>query len=131
MKTRLTTSVLALFVMAVFAGACYADGPAEGTWKWTTPGRNGGQGRESTLKLKQEGEKLTGTISGRNNTENAIEEGTVKNGEVSFKVSFEGRNNTKITITYTGKLDGDTIKGKSKGGGANAQERDWEAKRSK
>src|SRR5207253_5652905 len=34
-----------------------------GTWTWTTPGRNGGADRKMTLKLKVEGEKVTGTLS--------------------------------------------------------------------
>ena len=34
-----------------------------GTWKWTMQRQNGG-GREVRLKLEQQGEKLTGSISG-------------------------------------------------------------------
>jgi len=34
-----------------------------GTWTWKTPGRNGGEGRAVTLKLKTEGEKVTGKLS--------------------------------------------------------------------
>src|SRR3954452_3068989 len=74
---------------------------ATGTWKWSVE-RNG-QTFETTLKLKQDGEKLTGTISGRNNTETDIEEGKVKDGEVSFQVTRMFGDN-KIVQKYHGKL---------------------------
>lgn len=81
-----------------------------------------------TLKLKLEGDKLTGAMVGRNGQETAIEDGTFKDGEVSFKVTRERQGN-KVTTKYTGKVSGDTIKGKA---GREGQEgRDWEAKRAK
>ena len=57
------------FVLAVggLAGVAQADdtsGPS-GTWKWSAPGRQGGRARENTLKLKVDGDKVTGTISTR------------------------------------------------------------------
>jgi hypothetical protein len=103
-----------------------------GTWKWSFTGQNG-QSRETTAKLKQDGEKLTGTVSGRqggNDTE--ITDGKVKGNEVSFKVVREFNGN-KITTSYEGKVDGDSIKGKSSttGGQQERPARDWEAKRAK
>ncbi|HVW03125.1 MAG TPA: hypothetical protein VHB77_22380 [Planctomycetaceae bacterium] len=80
-----------------------------GTWKWSI--ELGGLTRDVTLKLKAKGGKLTGTISGRNNTEINIEDGAVEDGEVSFKVTRE-RDGQKIVQTYKGKVDGDTLKGK-------------------
>ncbi|HJT77923.1 MAG TPA: hypothetical protein VJ739_12040 [Gemmataceae bacterium] len=101
-----------------------------GTWKWSTTNNNG-QTRETTLKLKQDGDKLTGTISGRNGQETPIEDGTYKNGEVSFKVTRE-RNGQKFTSTYTGKVEGDTLKGKREfERNGEKQSRDFEAKRVK
>src|SRR4051794_37244576 len=82
-----------------------------GTWSWTQQGGRGGQGgnapanatpRKSTLKLKAEGEKLTGTLSqpgfarrGQNGdaaaapapTETAISNGKIKGDEISFEVT--------------------------------------------
>lgn len=85
-----------------------------GTWKWTSEGRDGAK-REFTLKLKMEGDKLTGTLTspgrpGGSPTETAIEEATIKDADVSFKVSREFQGN-KFTTTYTGKIDGDVLKG--------------------
>lgn len=98
-----------------------------GTWKSSFTNQDG-QVRESTFKLKAEGEKLTGTISGRNN-DTAIDEGTVKGDEISFKVTREFNGN-KMVIKYSGKVSGDTITGKSEAerdGKTNS--RDWVAKR--
>jgi hypothetical protein len=101
-----------------------------GTWKWSQPGRNGGAARESTLKLKLDGDKLTGKMAGRNN-DTDIEDAKIKGDEISFKVTREFNNN-KFTAKYTGKLSGDTIKGKIETErDGNAQSRDWEAKREK
>ena len=100
-----------------------------GTWTWTVPGRDGGEPRTSTLKLKKEGDKLTGTMSMRQN-EVAIEEGTIKGDEVSFKVTRQFREQ-KFTSKYTGKVSGDTIKGKMEftGRDGETRSRDWEVKR--
>jgi hypothetical protein len=95
-----------------------------GTWKWTVT--LGQRTRETTLKLKLEGDKLTGVTLGRNGTESPIQDVTYKDGEVSFKVVRE-RRGTRTTTSYTGKVTGDTIKGKTQFG--NNESRDWEAKR--
>ena len=111
-----------------------AEKNATGTWKWTTSGRGGGQGREVTLKLKQDGDKLTGKILGSgNNGDTEISDGKVKGDEISFNVVRKTRNGQERTTKYHGKLDGDTIKGKSESEGRNGQtrENDWEAKRAK
>ncbi len=100
-----------------------------GTWKWTVTFNN--QSRDVTLKLKLDGDKLTGSMPGRNNTETAIEEGTFKDNEVAFSVTRE-RNGQKFTTKYKGKLDGDTIKGQTESvRNGETQKRDWEAKREK
>lgn len=105
-----------------------ADKTATGTWKWEVTRQNG-EKMEFTLKAKQDGEKLTGTMSGRDNTETEIKEGAVKGGDVSFNVEREFNGN-KMVIKYKGKLDGDTIKGKSEvERDGNVRTRDWEAKR--
>ena len=81
-----------------------------GTWKWETE-RNG-QKRETTLKLKLEGDKLTGTITGgRGKAEDVkIDDGKFKDGQVTFSVTRE-RGDMKIVMKYAAKVDGDTLKG--------------------
>ena len=104
-----------------------------GTWTWTTPGRNGGADRKMTLKLKVEGEKVTGTLSspGQNGetVKSEIEDGKIKGDEVSFTVTREFNGN-KRTSKYHGKISADTNKGKTEfERNGEAQSRDWEAKR--
>ena len=102
-----------------------------GTWTWTTPGRNGGPERKSILKLKTEGDKLTGTINVRQE-DIKITDGKVTGDEVSFKVSRSGQNGNTFTQKYTGKVSGDSIKGKvTFDRNGEEQSRDWEAKRDK
>ncbi len=98
-----------------------------GTWKWSVS--FGGQTREMTLKLKLEKHQLTGTMVGRNGQETAIQDAQYKDGDVSFTVVRE-RNGQKMTSKYTGKLSGETIKGKTAfEREGQPQSRDWEAKR--
>jgi hypothetical protein len=100
---------------------------ATGTWKWTTTFNN--QTREATLKLKQEGDKLSGVyVSGTSNTESPIEDAKIAGDTVSFKVTRE-RDGQKTTTKYSGTLKEDTITGKSERQGQEA--RDWVAKRQK
>ena len=54
-----------------------------GTWTWSTPGRDGGPERKSTLKLKLEGDKLTGILTapgrqGGQSRDTAIEDAKLK-----------------------------------------------------
>ncbi len=108
----------ALFVMTAISMA--AD--ATGTWTWTQPARNGGGGggggaeRKTTLKLKAEGEKLTGKMitpgrQGAEPRETEISNGKVSGDDISFEVTREFNGN-KFTTKYSGKVTADSIKGK-------------------
>jgi hypothetical protein len=130
-------NLLASFVVLafVFAGVARAaddkKSPIEGTWKWTVQGQNN-QSFEQTMKLKMEGDKVTGVIIGRNNTETKIEDASFKDGVLGFTVTRTGQDGTKRVSKYNGKVEGDTIKGKiesERNGQTNS--RDWEAKREK
>jgi hypothetical protein len=125
---RTVVAAFAVTCLANFAAAADQPDPT-GTWKWSVTFNN--QTRESTLKLKLEGDKLTGTMLGRDNQETPIEDAQYKDGEVSFKVTRE-RDGQKFTIKYKGKVSDDTIKGKSEfDRNGEKRERDWEAKREK
>lgn len=117
-----------LAVVGFVSPVSAADDPT-GTWKWTAS--FGGQEREQTLKLKLEGDKLTGSMLGRDNQETAIENATFKDGKVSFSVTREF-NGQKRTTKYNGALSGDTITGKSeRERDGQVQSTDWVAKRQK
>jgi len=125
------------FMMAVVAAIGFvASAPADdkkadptGTWKWEV--EFNGQKREQTLKLELKDDKLTGALLGRNNMETKISDATFKDGEVTFSVVRE-RNDMKITTKYTGKIEGDTLKGttESERNGEKVK-REFEAKREK
>ena len=119
---------VALMGLAGLAQAVDKPDPT-GTWKWTVTFND--QTRDITLKLKLDGDKLTGAILGRDNQETKIDDATFKDGEIAFSVTRE-RNGQKNTTKYKGKLDGDTIKGKSEmTRDGNTTDRDWNAKREK
>jgi hypothetical protein len=107
-----------------------AKGDATGNWKssFKTPQ---GQTIVTSYKLKQDGEKLTGTVIGRDKKEVKIDKGSVKDGKVSFDVTREF-NGQKFTMNYGGKIEGDSIKGKiSFTRGDQTRSFPWEAKREK
>jgi hypothetical protein len=126
--TRFSLSVAILF--AGLAGTAFAQAPdPTGTWKWTVSFQD--QTREMTLKLKLEGDKLTGAVLRREGQETKIEDAKYKDGELSFAVTRE-RNGQKFTTKYKGKIEGDTIKGKQESErNGQVRSRDWEAKRVK
>jgi len=129
---RILTPAIQLVVCLCFAPGILARAEDKksdptGTWKWSFTGQNG-QTRETTLKLKLDGDKLTGTVSGRGG-ETAIEGAKMQGEEISFQVTREFNGN-KVTSKYTGKLSGDSIKGKMEfERNGQPQSRDWEAKR--
>jgi hypothetical protein len=136
-QNRLTSliRVVACAILALGAVAQAQDKKADptGTWTWSTPGRNGGPDRKSTLKLKLEGEKVTGTLSapgrGGQSSDVEISDGKLKGDEISFSVTREFQGN-KVTAKYNGKVTGDSIKGKMETDrNGQTQSRDWEAKR--
>jgi len=136
MHMKVTRQILiglaSLLILAVATRASAQEQPNKvdptGTWKWnfTTPT---GDTRETTLVLKLDGDKLTGTISGRRG-ETPISDATLKGDEISFSVVREFGEN-KFTNKYTGKITGDTIKGKMEfvDPAGEKRTRDWEAKR--
>lgn len=102
---------------------------ANGKWTWKTMIQQNEV--VQTLELKVEGEKLTGTITGRNNQKIEIKDGTVKNDEVSFTV-IRSRGGQEIKTLYKGKVEGDTIKGKTTfTRDGQERSRDWNATRVK
>src|SRR5262245_47273454 len=97
---HLVIAAIAVAMFALIGSARAADKKnakdgLTGTWKWSV--EVNGQKRDAVLKRKQEGDKLSGAMVGRNNNETKIEDATVKDGKVSFTVTRE-RNGTK-TVT--------------------------------
>jgi hypothetical protein len=102
---RLFITVLA---SAALAGAALAaDANVTGEWDFTVE-TQAGTGSPH-FSLKQDGTALSGTYKGQ--LGEAPVSGTVKGNDVtiSFKVNAQG---TDLAITYSGTVEGDTIKGK-------------------
>jgi hypothetical protein len=116
----LTFAALALATLTTLG----ADTNVAGVWKWSLAGQTG----ETILKLKQEGEKLTGSYTNQFGKAE-IADGSFKNGDVAFKVKREF-NGQAFVVKYSGKLSGDKITGKCEFD-VEGQTRglQWEAKR--
>jgi hypothetical protein len=103
MQRMMAAVAIAVAILAVVVQA------ADVTGKWTgqVPTRDGGT-REATFNFKQDGEKLTGTMTGPQG-DIELKDGVVKGDDVSFNVALSfGGNDVKLI--YKGKVAGDEIK---------------------
>jgi len=140
MQLKKNTSLMTLAVCAIVALGFLNQVKAEdkkadptGTWTWTMQRPGGGVERTMSLKLKVDGDKVTGTLTtpGRDGQprDTEIADGKLKGDEVSFTVTREF-NGTKMTSKYNGTVSADSIKGKIESErDGQTQSRDWEAKR--
>lgn len=99
------TLILAAFLGAFAIAASAAD--VTGKWVAQVPGRQG-QTMEQTFNLKQDGAKLTGTISSPRGDQE-ISEGKVDGDNISFVMALNFNGNS-FKINYKGKVSGDEIK---------------------
>lgn len=122
--------------MALVLGACGSVGAADGgaadavgTWKCAY--EIGGQQRTSTLTIKQDGGKFTGTMSWPDQKEESLKEVKLKGDTLTFSAVRKFMDN-EIPIDYTLKIDGDKIRGKGAAEfGGQKQEFDIEGSRQK
>jgi hypothetical protein len=105
MKYRVVAFLAACIVLSGISIAYAAD--PTGKWVAQVPGRQG-QMREMTITLKAEGEKLTGSISGRQG-DTPISDGQIKGDDLSFTVT-QSRQGNEVKVNYKGKISGDEIK---------------------
>jgi hypothetical protein len=122
--------VAALVLVAVSAGLA-AQAPSQapkvnvtGSWESSIESPQGNATSAATY--KQEGEKLTGTHVGQMGE--LPLSGTVKGNDISFTITIDAEGQ-KFILTYTGKVEGDTIKGSVDLGGMGSAT--WSAKRKK
>jgi hypothetical protein len=103
-------SIRKLFAAAALVGLLVAVAYAAGIdGKWTSEFKTpNGETRTTTYTFKADGEKLTGTVSGRMG-ETAITEGKINGNEISFVVvrNFRGE---ERKMEYKGTLSGDELK---------------------
>src|SRR5262245_57704023 len=126
----------AILSMALVLGVCGLAGAADdkvvdpvGTWKCEY--EIGEQQRTSTLKIKKDGDNLTGTMSWPNQDETKLKDLKLKDGTLTFSAVRKLMDN-EITVEYTLTIDGDKLKGKGAAEfGGQKQEFDIEGKREK
>ncbi|MEQ2009936.1 MAG: hypothetical protein ABMA26_24380 [Limisphaerales bacterium] len=83
-----------------------------------------------TAEFKQDGEKVTGHVTVQE-MKTEIEKGKLKDGQLTFEIPRE-YGGVKFMSRYSGKLAGDTIKGKILSGTAPVERTyEWSAKREK
>ena len=115
-RARLTTLIMPVVLglaVTAFAQDKPQDPPKDtpkidvtGTWDLAVETPQGTMALVATF--KQDGEKLTGTQSSQMG-EFPLE-GSVKGADIAFAVVFDMQGQ-EMTITYTGKIDGDQIAG--------------------
>jgi hypothetical protein len=110
-RTQFVARLAALGLLAGLVGTARADdkkADPTGTWTWKFQ-RQDGEEVTSTLKIKQDGEKLTGKLNSFGNEADIAEGKVDKDGNVSFQVVRDFGGN-QVTIKYKGKVEGDTMK---------------------
>ena len=112
MRVQSVAAALVLtFLSAVSVLAAAQD--AAGAWTLSYRTRDG-QTLTSTLTVKLDGNKISGTLSSPRGTV-PIDEGTVDGENISFAIIRVGFGDT-IRIDYTGKISGDTMRLRMKNG---------------
>ena len=110
--------------LLLLAGSALAQ-DVSGEWDLTSEGRQGPQ--TQTIKIEQDGEKITVTLEGRMGE--VTGEGTIKDNKIEWKITRTMREMEMIT-TYTGTVDGDAMSGKMvRGMGERMGESEWTAKK--
>ncbi len=101
---KLFLSVIAIILISGLAVSVQASAPMNmtGTWEVTVVTSNGTGNPE--FELKQEGNALSGTYSGRFGEEDV----TGKVDGNTFEINYES---SGIPVKYTGTIEADTIKG--------------------
>ncbi|HEV3202458.1 MAG TPA: hypothetical protein VGZ73_31390 [Bryobacteraceae bacterium] len=105
-----------LFVTTILLVVAFVAVAADVSGKWTYEGppRGGNPGRPTTITLKAEGMKLTGTVPGGGGkgappTDVEITNGKVDGNNISFEVKRSTPNGDIVT-KYEGTLSGDELK---------------------
>ncbi len=97
-----------------------ADDKVDVTGNWAVEIEIAGQQGTPEFALKQSGEKITGKYKGQFGEADVT--GTIKGADIEFSFETQG-----AKITYTGKVDKDTMKGKADYAGQAQGE--WSAKK--
>lgn len=97
---------LRIFLIGCLAATAVWAADVTGKWTAEMPGRDGNT-MTVTINLKADGDKLTGTVSGRRG-DTDISNGKIDGDNLSFNVVREFNGN-QMTQHYKGTVNGDTI----------------------
>jgi len=120
-KIRSIFALSILFLLVVSLNALEAD--VTGDWEITITTQRGERTR--SMHIDQEGEKITVTMEGMRGGE-MKGEGTVKGNEIEWTVTMETQRG-EFSISYSGKIEGDTMSGEAQMGDFGTME--WKAKK--
>jgi len=95
-----------------------------GEWEMTSEGRQGTQ--TQTIKIEQDGEKITVTMEGRQGEMTG--EGTIKDNAIEWKITRETPRG-EFVMTYKGTIDGNDMTGTMEMGMGNRGPSEWTAKK--
>jgi len=101
---KMLLCLCAAFAMAVCTATAFAAN-VTGTWTGDMAGGPNGDTNHITFTFKQDGAKLTGTITGPQGDPMEISDGKVDGDKLSFNITFNG-----MTIRHEGVISGDEIK---------------------
>lgn len=104
-KIHSVFTFIALALLAFSLSAQEVD--VTGDWELTMETRRGEMTRD--INFVQEGENLTVTMEGRGGGE-VTGEGTIKGNDIEWTIT-RSTPRGEMTMTYTGKVDGDTMSG--------------------
>lgn len=124
-------TILSVVLVFVICGLAVAANQADPVGTWKCEYSIGDQKRTSTLTIKKDGDKLTGTMSWPDQKEAALKDLKWKDGELTFSADRVLADNT-FHIEYKFMVSGDALKGKGTlDAGGEKRDFDIEGKREK
>ena len=104
-------AILSIALVLGVCGLARAADKVEPVGKWKCEYEIGDQKRASTLTIKKDGDKLSGTMSWTDQKDEPLKDVKLKEGTLTFSAVRKLMGN-EITIEYTLTIDGDKLKGK-------------------
>lgn len=104
-------AILSTALVLVVCGLAVAANQADPVGTWKCEYNIGDQKRTSTLTIKKDGDKLTGTMSWPDQKDANLKDLKLKDGELTFSAERVLGDN-KFNVEYKFMVNGDTLKGK-------------------
>ena len=105
------TGIGLMALVLVVCGLAVAANQADPVGTWKCEYNIGDQKRTSTLMIKKDGDKLTGTMSWPDQKDTPLKDVKSKDGELTFSAERVLGDN-KFNVEYKFMVSGDTLKGK-------------------